>query len=229
MRILIAEDDPKMGDLLSRGLTDERTTVAVVRTGPQLIDRALGQPCDVIILDVMLPDMDGFSTCRRLRARGVWTPVLMLTARDAVTDRVAGLEAGADDYLVKPFALEELRARLHALTRRTGTHVDARTLRAGDLVLDLDGPAARRGDVTIDLSPTEVRVLELLLRNVGRVVSRDALLDHAWDDEYEARSNVVDVYVRHLRAKLDEPFGTSSIETVRGAGYRLRADGGRST
>ena len=217
-----------MGDLLRRGLTDERTQVAVVQTGPQLIDRALGESCDVIILDVMLPDMDGFSTCRRLRARGVWTPVLMLTARDAVTDRVEGLEAGADDYLVKPFALAELRARLNALTRRTGTHVDAKTLRAGDLVLDIDEVTVHRGHTLIELSPTEIRVLDLLLRNAGAVVSREALLDHAWDENYEARSNVVDVYVRHLRSKIDDPFDVKSIETVRGAGYRLRADGGRS-
>ncbi|MCW2974413.1 MAG: two component transcriptional regulator, winged helix family [Thermoleophilia bacterium] len=228
MRILIAEDDSKMGDLLRRGLTDERTQVGVVQTGPQLIDSALGAPCDVIILDVMLPGMDGFATCRRLRARGVWTPVLMLTARDAVTDRVEGLEAGADDYLVKPFALAELRARLNALTRRTGTHVDAKTLRAGDLVLDIAHLTVHRGETTIEMSPTEIRVLGLLLRNAGAVVTREAILDRAWDENYEARSNVVDVYVRHLRSKIDTPFGLKSIETVRGAGYRLRADGGRS-
>ncbi|MCW2961148.1 MAG: two-component response regulator [Thermoleophilia bacterium] len=225
---MIVEDDVKMGSLLRRGLSADGFEVEVVGTGARALDGLMASAYDVVILDVMLPGADGFSVCRRMREKGIWTPVIMLTARDAVEDRVQGLEAGADDYLVKPFALAELRARLRVLVRRPGAPLGAATLRAGDLQLDLDGQTVRRGEVEIGLSPTEFRVLELLMRNAGLVVSRDSLLDHAWDFGYEVRSNVVDVYVRHLRAKIDRPFAVTSIETVRGAGYRLRADGGQS-
>jgi two-component system, OmpR family, response regulator len=176
------------------------------------------------VLDVMLPGIDGFETCRRLRDDGVWSPVLMLTARDAVEDRVAGLDGGADDYLVKPFSFAELLARLRALARRGP--VDRPTvLEVGELRLD---PATRqvwRGNAEISLSAKEFALLEAFMRRPGEVLSRYQLLEHAWDYAYENRSNVIDVYVRYLREKVDRPFGAKSIETVRGAGYRLRTGG----
>jgi two-component system OmpR family response regulator len=179
---------------------------------------------DAIVLDVMLPGIDGFETCRSLRAAGVWAPVLMLTARDAVEDRVAGLDTGADDYLVKPFAFAELLARLRALARR-GEQERPNVLRVGDLTLDPAAREVRRGEAEISLSAKEFSLLETFMRRPGEVLSRLHLLEHAWDFAYENRSNVVDVYIGHLRRKIDEPFGRSSLETVRGAGYRLRADG----
>jgi two-component system OmpR family response regulator len=183
---------------------------------------------DAIVLDVMLPGIDGFEACRRIREAGVRSPVLMLTARDAVEDRVAGLDGGADDYLVKPFAFEELLARLRALVRR-GPVERPTTLSAGSLRLD---PAQRkvwREETEIALSPKEFAMLETLMRHPGQVLSRLRLLESLWDDGYENRSNIVDVYVRYLRMKIDRPFGLTSIETVRGAGYLLRPDGGCST
>jgi two-component system OmpR family response regulator len=179
----------------------------------------------VIVLDVMLPGIDGFEVCRRLRSAEVWTPILMLTARDSVRDRVAGLDTGADDYLTKPFSYAELLARLRALVRR-GPSERPTELEVGDLRLD---PATRqvwRGKTEISLSAKEFAILETFMRRPGEVLSRFALLEHAWDYDYENRSNVVDSYVRFLRQKIDKPFGTRSIETVRGAGYRLRPDGG---
>jgi len=181
---------------------------------------------DAIVLDVMLPGIDGFEVCRRLRGEGVWSPIVMLTARDAVSDRVAGLDGGADDYLTKPFSYAELLARLRALVRR-GPVERPTELVAGDLRLD---PASRRvwrGEAEIELSAKEFALLETFMRRPGTVLSRFELLEHAWDYEYENRSNIVDSYVRFLRRKIDRPFGTRSIETVRGAGYRMREDGGR--
>jgi two-component system OmpR family response regulator len=178
---------------------------------------------DAIVLDVMLPGISGFETCRRLREAGVWSPVLMLTARDAVEDRVAGLDTGADDYLVKPFSFAELLARLRALARR-GEPERPCLLSVGDLTLDPATRAVRRGDEEIPLSAKEFALLETFMRRPGEVLSRLHLLEHAWDFAYDARSNVVDVYIRHLRRKIDEPFGRSSLETVRGAGYRLRVE-----
>jgi two-component system OmpR family response regulator len=172
----------------------------------------------------MLPGINGFETCRRLREEGIWSPVLMLTARDSVEDRVAGLDTGADDYLVKPFAFAELLARLRALARR-GDAERPTVLEVGDLRLDPAGREVRRGDSEIRLSAKEFALLETFMRRPGEVLSRLHLLEHAWDFAYENRSNVVDVYVRHLRQKIDHPFGRRSLETVRGAGYRLRADG----
>jgi two-component system, OmpR family, response regulator len=180
----------------------------------------------VVVLDVMLPGIDGFEVCRRLRADGVWAPVLMLTARDAIADRVEGLDTGADDYLVKPFSFAELAARLRALSRR-GPIERAPVLRAGDLRLDPSSRRVWRAGTDIGLSAKEFALLETFMRRQGQVLDRFQLLEHAWDGEYENRSNVVDVYVRYLREKIDRPFGVESIETVRGAGYRLRADGGR--
>jgi two-component system, OmpR family, response regulator len=225
VRALVAEDDRKMAVLLRRGLVEEGYAADVARTGEDAVDLARGIPYDVIVLDVMLPGLDGVEVCRSLRAGGVWTPILMLTARDGVWDRVAGLDAGADDYLTKPFSFAELLARLRALARR-GMAERPVVLEAGSLRLD---PATRqvwRGEVEIVLSAKEFALLETFLRRPGEALSRLDLLEHAWDAGYNGRSNVVDVYVGYLRAKVDRPFGRHSIETVRGVGYRFRADGG---
>ena len=222
MRVLIVEDEPKMAALLRRGLVEQGAVVDVVDRGEDALWMAAATAFDAIVLDVMLPGIDGFETCRRLRAGGVWAPVLMLTARGEVEDRVAGLDGGADDYLVKPFALAELGARLRALARREVRERPA-VLQVGDLRLD---PAERRvwrGDAEIALSATELALLEAFMRSPGRVLSRLELLEAGWDSAYENRSNVVAVYVRYLRNKVDRPFGRHDIETVRGGGYRLRA------
>ena len=223
MRILVVEDEPKMAGLVRRALREEGMAVDVVAKGEDALWRAAATEYDAIVLDVMLPGIDGFETCRRLRAGGIWAPVMMLTARDAVSDRVAGLDHGADDYLVKPFSFAELLARLRALARRGPVERPA-VLEAGDLCLD---PATRqvwRGGSEVSLSTKEFALLEAFMRRPGEVLSRFQLLEHAWDYDYENRSNVVDVYVRYLREKVDRPFGVESIETVRGAGYRLRKD-----
>jgi two-component system, OmpR family, response regulator len=225
VRVLIVEDQLKMASLLRRGLVEEGYAPDVAPNGDDALRLAAASEYDAIVLDVMLPGVDGFEVCRRLRARGVWSPVLMLTARDDVADRVHGLDAGADDYLVKPFALDELLARLRALVRRGGRERPA-VLEAGDLRLD---PATRqvwRGEVEVELSAKEFALLETFMRRPGQVLSRFELLERNWDYGYENRSNVVDVYVRYLREKVDRPFGRRSIETVRGVGYRLRRDGG---
>jgi two-component system, OmpR family, response regulator len=221
MRVLIVEDELKMASLVRRGLAEEGHAADVAATGEDALWMAEAHPYDAIVLDVMLPGRDGFETCRELRNAGVWAPVLMLTARDSVGDRVSGLDAGADDYLTKPFSFAELLARLRAVTRRPPLERPA-VLEVGDLRLD---PATRevwRGDSEIRLSAKEFALLEAFMRRPGEVLSRLHLLDHAWDYAYENRSNVVDVYVRYLREKIDRPFGRSSIETVRGVGYRLR-------
>jgi two-component system OmpR family response regulator len=180
---------------------------------------------DVIVLDVMLPGIDGFEVCRRLRGAGVWSPVLMLTARDAVDDRIEGLDTGADDYLTKPFSFAELLARLRALVRR-GQVEQPPILEVGTLRVDPRSRQVWRDGNEIDLSAKEFALLETLMRRPGHVISRFELLEHAWDYTYENRSNIIDVYIRYLREKVDRPFGVHSIETVRGAGYRLRQDGG---
>jgi two-component system OmpR family response regulator len=221
MRVLLVEDEVKMAALLRRGLVEEGHAADVAGSGEDAIWMAQAHPYDAIVLDVMLPRLSGFETCRRLRNEGVWSPVLMLTARDAVDDRVAGLDAGADDYLTKPFSFAELLARLRALTRRGGVERPAK-LEVGDLALDPAARRAWRGETEIQLSPKEFALLETFMRRPGQVLSRLQLLEHAWDLAYENRSNVVDVYMRYLREKIDRPFGTDSLETVRGAGYRLR-------
>jgi len=221
MRVLIVEDEVKMAGLLRRGLREEGLAADVARTGDDAVWMARATEYDAIVLDVMLPGADGFEVCRRLREGGTWSPVLMLTARDAVDDRVAGLDAGADDYLTKPFSFAELLARLRALARRPAVERPV-VLEVGDLRLD---PATRRvwrGDAEIMLSAKEFALLETFMRRPGEVLSRYQLLEHCWDYGYEHRSNVVDVYVRYLREKIDRPFGRTSLETVRGAGYRLR-------
>ena len=226
MRVLIVEDDRKLSELLRRGLREEGVLADVVHRGDRAVAAAGDAAYDSIVLDVMLPGADGFTVCRELRRGGVWTPVLMLTARDGVDDRVRGLDGGADDYLVKPFAFDELTARLRALARR-GPVERPVVLQAGDLRLDPARRQAWRGEVEIELSTTEFALLETFLRHRGQVLDREQLLQHAWAETEDRRSNVVDVYVRYLREKVDRPFGVRSIETVRGTGYRLRTDGGR--
>ncbi len=203
----------------------EGLVVDVVGDGEQALRTVGATDYDAIVLDVMLPGLDGFETCRRLRAAGNWLPVLMLTARDAVEDRVRGLDGGADDYLTKPFSLAELTARLRALVRR-GPVERPTVLEVGDLRLDPATREVRRGDTEIELSAREFGLLETLMRSPGTVFTQTQLLEAAWDLGYEQRSNVVEVYIRYLREKIDRPFGVGSIETVRGAGYRLRKDGG---
>ena len=223
MRVLIVEDDLKMAGLIRRGLTEEGLAADVANDGDDALWMAAAADYDAIVLDVMLPGRDGFDVCRNLRRNGQWAPVLMLTARDAVDDRVTGLDAGADDYLTKPFSFSELLARLRALARRPALERPT-VLEVGDLRLD---PATRqvwRGETEVELSTKEFALLETFMRRPGEVLSRYQLLEHCWDYAYENRSNVVDVYVRYLREKVDRPFSRSSIETVRGVGYRLRRE-----
>jgi two-component system OmpR family response regulator len=222
MRVLVVEDERKLGELLRRGLGEEGYAADLADRGEEALWMAQAVPYDAIVLDVMLPGADGFEICRRMRGSGVWAPVLMLTARDAVDDRVNGLDAGADDYLTKPFAFEELLARLRALTRRAPVERQP-VLQVGDLRLDPAAHRAWRGDQELDLSAKEFALLELFMRRPGVTLSRTQLLDGAWDIAFESRSNVVDVYVRYLREKIDRPFGHHSLETIRGVGYRLRA------
>jgi two-component system, OmpR family, response regulator len=224
MRILVVEDELKMASLLRRGLLEEGHAVDVARTGNDALWMAEAVEYDAVVLDLMLPGVDGIEVCRRLRVAGVWSPVLMLTARDGVEDRVAGLDAGADDYLAKPFSFAELLARLRALVRR-GTTERPAVLEVGDLRLDPATRQAWRGDDEIHLSGKEFALLETFMRRPGQVLSRFQLLEHAWDYGYEHRSNVIEVYIRYLRDKIDRPFGRDSLETVRGVGYRLRKDG----
>ena len=226
MRLLVVDDDPKLAGAVARGLRNEGHAVDVAADGDAALVRAAVWAYDAIILDVMLPGRDGIEVLRALRERGDWAPVLMLTARGGVPDRIRGLDTGADDYLVKPFSFAELSARLRALTRR-GPVDRAPVLAVGDLSLDPATRQVRRGGTEIGLSAREFALLETLMRHPGQVLDRLQLLDHVWDGEYENRSNVIDVYIRYLREKVDRPFGVESIETVRGAGYRLRADGGR--
>jgi two-component system OmpR family response regulator len=226
VRVLVVEDDVRMAAAVRRGLRSDGLVVDVAGDGDRALRLARATTFDAVILDVMLPGADGFEVCRRLRAEGVWAPVIMLTARDAVDDRVHGLDAGADDYLTKPFSLAELLARLRALARR-GDVRRPTVLEAGDLRLD---PAERRvwrGESEIEVTAREFGLLETFMRSPGRVFSQLELLEAAWDLGYEQRSNVVEVYVGYLRQKIDRPFGVRSLETVRGLGYRLRSDGGR--
>ena len=225
MRQLVVEDEAKMASLLERGLREEGHAVDVAVRGEDALWMARATPYDAIVLDVMLPGRSGFSVCRELRGHEIWTPILLLTARDAIDDRVVGLDAGADDYLVKPFAFAELLARLRALRRRTPVERPV-VLVVGDLRLDPAVHRAWRGEVELRLSGKEFALLEEFMRRSGQILSRSQLLDAAWDMGYERRSNLVDVYVRYLREKIDRPFGRHALETVRGAGYRLREDAG---
>jgi two-component system, OmpR family, response regulator len=223
VRVLVVEDKAKLATVLSKGLHKAGLSADVSATGEDAIWMTESTPYDAVILDVMLPGIDGFETCRRLRCNAVWAPILMLTARDGIDDRVTGLDSGADDYLTKPFSLRELLARLRALMRRGAAERPA-VLVVGDLQLD---PASRRlwrGESEILLSQKEFGLLEALMRRAGEVLSRLDLLEAAWDQSYENRSNIVDAYVRRLREKVDRPFRARSLETVRGAGYRLRGE-----
>ena len=221
--MLVIEDSLKMAGLLKRGLEEEGYAVDVASTGEVGVWMATERELDAVVLDVMLPDVDGFEVCRRIRTHGQWAPVLMLTARNAVTDRVRGLDVGADDYLTKPFAFSELAARLRALVRR-GAVERPTVLTVGDLTLDPATRQVRRGDAPIELTPKEFALLEFLMRHPGEVLSRMRLIEQVWDWAYEGGSNVVDVFVKYLRDKIDRPFGTDSIEAIRGAGYRLRSE-----
>jgi two-component system, OmpR family, response regulator len=225
MRALVVEDELKMAALIRRGLVEEGYAADVARTGEEALWMARATPYDAIVLDLMLPGRDGLEVCRSLRESGVWSPILMLTARDGIDDKVSGLDSGADDYLSKPFSFAELLARLRALTRRGPSERPA-VIELGSLRLDPATRQAWRGETEIDLSAKEFSLLETFMRHPGEVLTRLDLLEHAWDYAYENKSNVIDVYVRYLRAKIDRPFGLDSIETVRGVGYRLRRDGG---
>jgi two-component system OmpR family response regulator len=222
VRVLVVEDDVRMAALLRRGLERAGYAVDVVGNGADAVWAGQELSYDAVVLDVMIPRPDGIEVCRQWRAAGRWMPVLLLTARDRVDDRVAGLDAGADDYLVKPFAFAELFARLRAIIRRDPGERPA-VLAHDDLRLDPARNLVTRGGVPIDLSPKEFALLELLLRHPGEVLRRSDILDHAWDFAYDGTSNVVDVYIRYLREKIDRPFGRDTIETVRGVGYRLRS------
>jgi two-component system OmpR family response regulator len=224
VRVLVVDDEVKLAKLLQRQLRRAGIGVDVVLSGEEALERAGATEYDAIILDLMLPGVDGIETCRRLRAANVWSPTLMLTARSEVEDRIRGLDSGADDYMSKPFSLDELLARLRALTRR-GAPPRPTVLEVGDLRLDPASREAWRGEASLSLTMREFSLLETLMRNPGRVVGRFELLEHVWDQSYEHRSNVIEVYVGYLRDKVDRPFGRRSIETVRGAGYRLRAEG----
>jgi two-component system OmpR family response regulator len=224
MRLLVVEDEKKMAGLLARGLKEEGHAVDVAGRGEDALWMARAVPYDAIVLDVMLPGLDGFATCRRLRDDGVWAPVLLLTARDGVEDRVEGLDTGADDYLVKPFSFSELLARLRALTRRAPSERPV-VLEVGDLRLDPAAHRAWRAGDELELSAKEFALLQLFMSRPGQTLSRLQLLEGAWDMAFESRSNIVDVYVGYLRQKIDKPYGRRSLETVRRVGYRLRDDG----
>jgi two-component system OmpR family response regulator len=224
VRVLVVEDEVRMAGLLRRALKEEGHAVDVAADGPQGLWLATENEYGAIVLDVMLPGMDGFQLCQRLRESGAWAPVLMLTARDGVTDRVRGLDAGADDYLVKPFSLLELAARLRALARRNGRGRPP-VLAEGDLRLDPASKQAWRDGTELHLSPKEYSLLEFFLRHPGQVLTRSAIIEAVWDFAYDGGSNIVDQYVNYLRRKIDAPFGRRDLETVRGMGYRLRRAG----
>lgn len=223
MRVLVVEDEAKMADLLRRALEREGYAVDVAADGTEALWLGTENPYDAVVLDVVIPPPDGFEVCRGLRDAGRWVPILLLTARDAVEDRVRGLDAGADDHLPKPFSMSELYARLRALTRRAARERPS-VLRVGDLALDPASHRVERGGVPVELSPKQFSLLELFMRRPDDVLTRSEILDHAWDFAYDGTSNVVDVYVGYLRDKIDRPFDRRTIETVRGVGYRLRGD-----
>jgi two-component system OmpR family response regulator len=220
VRVLVVEDEVKLAALIRQAIREDGELADVAIKGEDALWMAAATSYDVIVLDINLPGIDGFETTHRLREEEVRTPILMLTARDGIDDRIIGLDTGADDYVVKPFDFGELLARIRALSRR-GPVESGAVLEVGDLTLDTRTHQVRRGDVEIPLSVKELQVLEVFMRRPGQVLSRYDLLEGAWDFDYENRSNVVDVYVRYLRDKIDRPFGVESIETVRGAGYRM--------
>jgi len=220
MRILIVEDDKKVGAFLEKGLKEEQYAVDVCRDGEEAMDLAMANPYDVIILDIMLPKKDGFSVCRELRQAGVLTPILMLTAKDTVEDKVAGLTEGADDYLTKPFSFEELLARIRALLRRSQDY-KTKVLKVADLELDPARRQATRAGRKIPLTGKEYALLEYMMRNKGRVLTESMIIEHVWDMNYEGTSNIVNVYINYLRKKIDEGAPLKLIQTVRGYGYTI--------
>ena len=222
MRLLVVEDETRLAALLRRGLEEEGYAVDVAADGVDGLWMATEQDYDVIVLDGMLPGMDGFEVCKQLRERSRWAPVIMLTARDGVQDRVHGLDVGADDYLTKPFSFAELAARIRVQVRR-GHHPRPVVVQVGDLELDPSKRAVRRGGTRIDLTAKEFALLELLMRHPDEVLTRTRILEHVWDVAYDPASNVVDQYIGYLRRKIDKPFGCDELETVRGVGYRLRS------
>ena len=222
MRVLVVEDDARVCDMLRRGLTEDGYDIDVARDGIDAIEQATETDYDAIVLDIMLPGADGFEVCRRLRTAQRWAPVLMLTARNQVADRVRGLDSGADDYLTKPFGFQELSARLRALIRRSAA-ARPTILQAGDLTLNPASHTVMRGRTEIMVSTREFSLLEFLLRHVGEVLTRDEIFQHVWSSPMYSGSNVVDQYVSYLRRKIDRPFGISQLETLRGVGYRLRS------
>ena len=224
MHILVVEDERKLATYLQRGLEEAGYAVDVAHTGTDALAWVESVPFDLIVLDIMLPEMDGITVCQTLRQRDNRTPILMLTALDAVDDRVTGLDAGADDYLVKPFALRELLARLRALSRREADQPKSNILQVADLTLDRRTRQVQRGDIAIDLTAKEFGILECLMRERNRVLTRTAIADHVWNYDVYHQSNVVDVYIRNLRRKIDDPFAVKLIHTVRGVGYRLSAE-----
>lgn len=219
-RILVVDDDPRIIAFLRRGLTHEGFIVEEAHGGGEALSRAQSRPPDLVVLDIMMPDLDGLSVCRELRREAGNIPILMLTARDEVVDRVRGLEAGADDYLVKPFAFEELLARIRALLRRSGLEGD--TVRFADLILDLENRVARRGKREIQLTTKEFDLLQLFMRNARRVLGRDTIMERVWGYDFEGESNVLEVYVGNLRQKTETDGESRLIHTVRGVGYILR-------
>ena len=220
MRVLIADDDTRLGPVLVRVLAGDRISADLVGSGREALQRATATEYAVIVTEVELPDLDGFDLCRTIRSERVDAPILILSSRSSVEDRIHGLQCGGDDYVAKPFSLRELVARVRAISRR-GPIQRGLVLESGDLRLDSARHQAYRAQTAIDLSRREFALLEALMREPGRVLSRDALLEQAWDHAYESRSNIVEVYVRYLREKIDRPFGRSSLQTVRGVGYRI--------
>jgi DNA-binding response OmpR family regulator len=225
VRVLLVEDEVRLAQNVRRGLSAEGFVVDVVHNGTDGLFNAEVSAYDVVVLDIMLPGLNGYEVCRRMRAAGVWTPVLMLTAKDGEYDQADALDLGADDYLTKPFSFLVLVARLRALIRR-GAPVRPAVLVAGDLTLDPATRTVRRGDAQVTLTPREFGLLHFLMRHRGDVVSKSDILQSVWDANYEGDDNVVEVYVGYLRRKVDQPFGRRAIETVRGMGYRLAAGGG---
>lgn len=223
MRLLIVEDDKKVGAFLERGLKEENYAVDVCRNGADALYLAQVYPYDVIILDIMLPGKDGFSVCRELRESGILTPIIMLTAKDTLDDKVQGLTVGADDYLTKPFSFEELLARIRALLRRSQDY-KTKALHVGDLEMDPVRRLVTRGGQKIALTGKEYALLEYLMRNQGRVLSQSMIIEHVWDMDYEGASNIVNVYINHLRRKIDKDHPVKLIKTVRGHGYQIDED-----
>jgi DNA-binding response OmpR family regulator len=224
MRILLVEDEPSLVRYIKKGLEEEGYAVDAATDGQQALAASEVAVYDTIILDIMIPRVDGIEVCRRIRARGASGSILMLTARDAIEDRVAGLDAGADDYLVKPFAFEELLARIRALSRRSLDTPRSPVLKVADLSLDTVTKKASRGALSIDLTAKEYAILEYMMRQPGRVFTRDQIADHVWDSHSFNESNVVDVYIRNLRRKIDDPCALKLFETLRGLGYRMAAE-----